>query len=546
MSERKYLSRRDFLKSTLAATGAAALGAYSLPVAAAAANLKAQSGEVTVLTTGWPLSPMPTEEEMASDPGRVGYAEALQVWLDENPGVVFQTVETNIWDQQAIVTAIAGGTAPTYLFPSAVGGFSNAGTRAAFAQDLIADVTPAIEQYGLREKLTPGILEIWEPITNVNGQYLGYPIDAGSDMFYLRRDLIAEAGLEEPGMDWTWDDVFTLARALTSADGSRKGLGAPVGRAASLLNGHGFELLRQIPAPDTGWNWVQDMTSNPLWAELLTEYQKLIFEDEAVYTDISYTNDNYAAAFASGATAMTQNNILNAFGSVAQEGSLASLAQSLGKTFEEVIMFRPLPRGRNGYLTNPAYVGNVGIGPDSSPETILAALGAVDFMFLGRGWDIQKAGQYEASNDLQVVYNYPLPIDGKYEYEGVPGSFAEAWGQSTLDAVNAAASVPKEPDRALFFPVEENPGPDTQALEDAWSNITYVADADPAGVLQTAQDTWNSQAGGFTSSVSDEDFIAAARSYYEAVDAFWQEASPEFYESTFRPWYESSVLPVLG
>lgn len=548
VNERKPLSRRDFLKSTLVGTGAAALGIYSLPVAAAASPARAQGGDVTILTTGWPLSPLPTEEEMAGDPGRRGYAEALQLWLDENPGVVFQTVETNIWDQQSIVTAIAGGTAPTYIFPSAVGGFSNAGARAAFAQGLIADTSAAIDAYGLRDKLIPGMAAIWEPITNVNGQYMGYPIDAGADMFYLRRDLIAEAGLEEPPMDWTWDDLFNLARALTSADGSRKGLGASVNMVSNLLNDHGFELLRQVPTPEAGWNWAQDMTSDPMWAALVDEYRKLVFEDGAVYTDISYTNENYFNAFASGATAIYRNNILNAFGSTAQEGSLASLAASLGKTFEEVIMFRPLPRGRNGYRINPTYVGNVGISPDTSADTLMKALGAVDYMFLGAGWDIQKAAQYAASDgDLQVVYNYPLPIDGKYQYEGVPGSFAEAWGQSTLDAVEAAASVPKEPDRALYFPVEQNPGPNLQALNDAWSTVTYVADdTDAAAVLQTAQDTWNSQAAGFSSSVSDEDFVAAARSYYEAVDAFWQEASPEFHESTFRPWYESKVLPVLG
>lgn len=547
MNERKHLSRRDFLKGTLVGTGAAALGIYSLPIAAASVPAKAQGGDVTILTTGWPLSPLPSEEEMAGDPARRGYAEALSTWLDENPGVVFETVETNIWDQQAIVTAIAGGTAPTYLFPTSVGGWTNAGARAAFAQGLIGDVTSAVEEYGLRDKLIPGMAAIWEPITNVNGRYMGYPIDAGADMFYLRRDLIAEAGLEEPPMDWTWDDLFALARALTSADGSRKGLGAPVFMASSLLNDHGFELLRQIPAPETGWNWMQDLTSDPMWAELLTEYRKLVFEDGAVYTDISYTNDNYTAAFASGASGMNRTNILGAFGSAAQENSLAALAESMDKPYDEVFIFRPLPRGRNGYRINPAYVGNVGVSPDASPDVISKALGAVDYMFLGAGWDIQKAAQYAASQDLQAVFNYPLPIDGKYEYEGVPGSFAEAWGQSTLDAVEAAAGVPKEPDRALYFPVEQNPGPDGQALEDAWSTITYVADeTDPAAVLQTAQDTWNSQAAGFSSSVSDEDFLAAARSYYEAVDAFWQESSPEFYESTFRPWYESKILPVLG
>jgi hypothetical protein len=366
-------------------------------------------------------------------------------------------------------------------------------------------------------------------------------------MVWIRRDLLAEAGIEEPPIDWTWDDVMNVARALTSADGSRKGMNAPVFMAGSLLNDHGFDLLREIPAPATGWNWVQDATGNPLWAELLTAYRKLVFEDQAVYTDVSYTTDNYNNAFASGATGMNRTNILGAFGSAAIENSPAALAKSLGKPYEEVFTFRPLPRGSNGYFINPAYIGNVSISPDTPPDVVLKALSAVDYMFLGAGWDIQKAGQYAATQDLQAVYNYPIPIDGKYQYEGVPGSFADAWGQETLDVITQSANQPQEPDRALYFPVEQNPSPDTQAFDDAWSTITYVADAvDPAAVLQTAQDTWNAQAAGFSSSVGDEEFVASARTYFEALDAFWQENSPEFYESTFKPWYEGKVLPALG
>ena len=543
----KLLSRRDFLKSTLAATGAAALSAYALPIAAAKAPARAAQGEITIVTSGWPLGPMPTAEQIAADPGQAGYAEALQMWLDENPGVTFQPVETNIWDQQAIVTAIAGGTAPTYIFPTSLGGWSNAGARAAFAQGLMADVTPAIEAYGLREKLTEAASTVWEPITNVGGQYMGYPIDSGADMVWIRRDLLAEAGIEEPPVNWSWDDVFAIARALTSADGSRKGMGAEFWMAGAMLGDHGFHLVRQLPTPETSWNWTQDTVSNPLWAEKLAEYRKLIFEDGAVYTDVSYTTDNYNNAFASGATGMNRTNVLGAFGSTAQENSLAALAQSLGKPYEEVFTFRPLPRGSNGYFINSAYVGNVSISPDTPADVVLKALSAVDYMFLGVGWDVQKAGQYAATQDLQAVYNYPLPIDGKYQYEGVPGSFEDAWGTDTKAIIEQAANLPKEPDMALYFPVEQNPGPNGQAFDDAWSTITYVAEGvDPAAVLQIAQDNWNSQAAGFTSSVSDEDFVASARTYFEALNAFWQEASPDFYESTFKPWYESKVVPVLG
>jgi len=544
MNKQHLMSRRQFLKTTLTAS-AALLPATSVLAGSASAPARVQS-EITIITSGWPLTPMPTAEEIEADKARAGYAEALQSWMDENPGVTFQQVEVNIWDQQAIVTAISGGTAPTYVFPTSIGGWSNAGARNAFIQGLMADVGPAVEKFGLIAKLTPGALAGWQPINQIEDGYMSYPIDSGMNVYYFRRDLLAELGIEEPPMDWTWDDLMNLAKALTSEADGRQGLGALVWVAGSTINDNGFDLLSNVPTPQNGWNWSKD-TSDPRWGELLTAYRKLVFEDKAVYSDISYTSENLVNAFANGAIGMYQENVLGAFGSAAQEGSIAALAQRLNKPYEEVVGFRGMPRGANGYLSNPIYVGGVAIGPDTNAETLDKALSAVDYMFLGAGWDIQKAGQYAATQDLKAVFNYPLPIDGKYTYEGVPGAFEDAWGQRTKDDILYYAGLPKAPDEALYMPLEQNPGPDGQAFEDAWSTISYVADSvDPVAVLNQAQDTWNSQAAGFSSSVDDAAFIAGAKAYYEALDAFWKDASPEFYESTFKPWYDSKVLPALG
>ncbi len=546
MQKPKSISRRDFLKTAAVATaGAAVLPGISVAASPAAMPQAAQS-EVVILTSGWPLRTMPTAEDIEADKALEGYAAGMQAWLDENPGVTFQAIEVNIWDQQAVVTAISGGTAPTYVFPTSIGGWSNAGARNAFTQGLMADVTPAIEQYGLIDKLTEGARGGWEPIANVGGSYMSYPIDSGMDMMWYRRDLLTAAGMEDPPLDWTWDDVIEVAKALTSEAEGRKGLGSLVWMPGAMLADHGFDLMRLLPAPQNSWHWMQD-TSDPKWAEVLAKYRQLAFEDNAVYSDVSYTNDNLNAAFNSGVIGMRRQNILTAFGRITQEDSLAALANNLGIPYEEAFGFRPVPRGDNGYFSNPLYVGGVAISPDTSSEVMIKALGAVDFMFLGQGWDIQKAGQYAATQDLTAVFNYPLPIDGKYTYEGVPGTFEAAWGQRTKDDILAAAALPKYPDMALFMPVEQNPGPDSQSFDDAWSTISFVSEGvDPADVLRNAQATWNAQAAGFSSSISAEEFTNAARSYYEAVDAFWQEASPEFYENTFKPWYEGKLLPALG
>jgi hypothetical protein len=168
-------------------------------------------------------------------------------------------------------------------------------------------------------------------------------------------------------------------------------------------------------------------------------------------------------------------------------------------------------------------------------------------MFLGAGWDIQKAGQYEATGDLQTVFNYPIPIDGKYEYEGVPGSFAEAYGQRTLDDLTAIIAVPIMPNEALYFPSEQNIGPSNTAIDDSWSTLTYESgEVDVEAVMRQAEETWNQQAAGFTSSIPDDQFRASAQAYYAAHDAFWAENAPDFHANVFTPWYENVVLPAIS
>ena len=587
MSDRRPISRRQFLKHAMIGISAAASPALlaacggspsvaptsvpataapsasqatqaAAPTAAAAPTTApavepvsvpaATTGEIKILTSGWPLTPMPTTEDINADPAKKGYAEALQTWLDQNPGVVFEQVEVNIWDQQAIVTAISGGTAPTYVFANAIGNWSLAGARAAFVQGLVADITPQVEKYGLQGKLTDIVRQRWEQVSNVDGKYYNYIIDASvNGALWYRRDLIKELGLKEPTIDWTWQDLRELAKGLTSEKDRRKGFGAQNWMVGYMLALHGFDILGTVPSPQTAWNWSKDF-SDPRWAQLVNEWRKMVFEDKSVYTDAALGggDDEYFKAFINGSACIVRVNTLAAFGSSAQEESPAAMAKRLGKKYEELIGFAPLPRG-DGYFQGGVNAdGGVSCSPDSSPEVIDKAIGAVDYMFLGKGWDIQKAGQYEATKDLQAVFNYYLPVDGRYQYEGVPGTFAEAWGQTTLDSLLAIARLPREPDRAFYFPAEKNPAPDNKAIDDAWSTFTYVADTvDVEAELKKAQDTWNTQADSLPSSIDDVTFASSAQAYFKALDGFFAQHMSDFYKNRFRPWYESKVLPVL-
>jgi ABC-type glycerol-3-phosphate transport system substrate-binding protein len=547
--QKQALSRREFLKSVGAGSAGLALAASGLPaLAGSAAAPRAQSAEIVLTTSGWPLVPLWTEEEVANAPDLQGYNNALSAWLDQNPNVRFERIEANIWSQDAIVPLIAGGTAPTFVFAEAIGGWSTAGTRAAFVQGLVADVTPAIEELGLREKLTPGALAAWEPLTNVGGRYYNYPIDSGHQGFFYRRDLLNEAGLEDPPIDWTWDDLFEMARALTSPADGRRGFGAPSWAIGDMLASEGFDLLSRVPSPDTAWNWTRDLTSNPEWFEIARKFRSLAYDDEAALVDTALGgNQDFAQLFVNGTIAITAQNVLAGFGGGSVREGIASVAKQLGRPFEEVIGFRGKPKGANTFTRNTTYVGGVAFNPDVTPAELSAGANVVDYMFLGEGWDIQKAGQYENTGDLQAVFNYPLPIDGKYEYQGVPGTFEDAYGQRTRDELTAIIAVPIPPAEALYFPPEENVGPSSTALDDAWSTLTFDGgDVDVEAVMRQAQDIWNQQAASFSSSIPDDVFIASAQEYFAAHDAFWAEAAPEFHANVFRAWYENTVLPAIG
>lgn len=56
----------------------------------------------------------------------------------------------------------------------------------------------------------------------------------------------------------------------------------------------------------------------------------------------------------------------------------------------------------------------------------------------------------------------------------------------------------------------------------------------------------NQQAQSFSSSLSDEEFVAGAREYYAALDAFWQEHAPEWHAQVYTPWYTEGPRPGRG
>jgi hypothetical protein len=75
---------------------------------------------------------------------------------------------------------------------------------------------------------------------------------------------------------------------------------------------------------------------------------------------------------------------------------------------------------------------------------------------------------------------------------------------------------------------------------------TDPSDLDVAAILAQAQADYVAQLPGFSSSISSEDYKAAAQNYYAAMDEFLKTNDPVFYENRFKPFYEAKVLPAIS
>ncbi|HEY8454014.1 MAG TPA: extracellular solute-binding protein [Actinopolymorphaceae bacterium] len=541
-------SRRSVLKA-MAASGVLALGGSAL--ASCSSDGERGSGETVdvTLTTydGWPFGPMPTAKEQKDDPTAKAYAGVLREWMREHPGVKIKNATLNVWDQQALTTAITGGTAPSLYPGDVIGGWNRANVRSAMLQGLVADMTEYLEQYKVHDKLEDYAKPIWEK-WEVNGRFYASPwiYNVGTGLHY-RRDLVQELGLKEPTPDWTWDDVRELAKGLT--EGKRKGIVLQGWGLNMGLNADGMDFHSTIPAPETGWNWRWDYSSRAdQWIPLIERMRAMIFEDQSVLADISMGDGDTLAAFFRGDAAIHNNTVIYFTIPPGSDNAPADLAARLDKPIEEVVGWMTQPNGTNGRTANTqGQVDLVGFSPDLDDDALDAAMSLL-LHVQQRGWVEQRKAVYEATNDPKHVYDWAniMPLF-KGLLDQVPSSPEEAWGTKFMNEVRRAAQIPIAPNEAFYFPAEPNPAPSSTIRDDMTSRWTNErGNLDLRADLKKLDDTRNQQAQNFTSGISDEDFIEAASGYYEAHAAYWQENAPDYYQNVYQPWYEQNVLPALS
>lgn len=548
------ITRRKVLLG-VAATGGAAVAGGSIIASFGGDDEDSGSGgsisltlakEATGTATDWPFRSIPTAKEIKSDPTAKALHEALQSWLDDNPGVRLRNISVKVYDQQPLVTVISGGNGPA-LYPTLVlGGWDQALTKAAFAQGLAADITGLYNKYKFDDKVADFAapqLQTWP----LKGRQYAMPdyFNAGNGIYY-RRDLIKKAGLEEPEPGYTWDDLRKLARELTT--GKMKGAAFQKFSVGWPLNANGWYRLPKVPAPKNAWHWTYDYTRHAdMWVKGIELYRAMVYEDKSVLSDISLMDPDVVAAFSQERAAVFGANIGGYFDNPDQDNTLPNLAKRLDKPMEEVVGFIQHPVGVHGsFGVSQPYMGLASFSPDLSEDALDKIVSLHDFMTFGDGFVIRKKARWEETKDLKKVYNDATPINGMTEIEGIPGSLEDAWGSKIVEAAKRSSALGLIPSEAQYIPAEEKPGPAATPVDDAQSRWAFEkGTVRPRADLAKLSDTFNQQAKSFSSSTSEEDFRAGATKYFDALAEFWREQAPEYATEVFDPWMKDVIEPAL-
>lgn len=538
---KKGLSRRDFLKVTATTAAAVATGATAAS-AAPVRKPQARQGEVVIQFGLYGFWEIPAEGGPET-PGQ----QAMQAFLDAHPNVKLEQIDFNIWDAGALLTGIAGGTAPAYYMSGVISGWSTAGTLASFKQGLFADITALYQQYNIDAELSEFAANVNRAkIQTPEGNFYGLPFEiAIGNGIAFRKDLVEAAGFS-PTVDWTWEDVRQIAAALTGE--YVKGIAMQPWGLGWALTAEGVgnsNLLSVVPAPGTGWNWQRDYESHMGTIVMAVErFRAMMYDDESILTDVT-SNDSVANDSLYNRTA-AMATIPGQFLTRTGIPWPMAIAEEEGVPFDEIIGYLPQPRGVNGHFGQFPSNQPISFSPTLSGEQLEALMQMYVFLELGEGFDLRRRLAFEESGNLQQAFaSWPF-VRAKQSIDGVDGTPRDAWG-ALVDTAEYMSGIAAIPEAGAFIPAEANQGPTDDAWNDVQSRLTFESGSmDVPSIVKEAQDVWNTQAADFESSVPDDVFIAAAKDYYAALASFWEEKFPDFYEGTFKEWYETVIADALG
>lgn len=183
-----------------------------------------------------------------------------------------------------VQTMVAGNTAPDliWLAQEYIPAYADNGAIISLTEMLEEQDTIDMDDY------FDGALEtaMWE------GEVVGLPWIGQPYVVYYNKDMMEEKGIDEPAMDWTWDDFIETAHTLT--DDEAYGF-ANTGSLPSAVLAWGYggdtvtkdgEVLLDTPESIAGFEKLYEMTSDETMTMPFTEAESLGVEPGFVNGDI--------------------------------------------------------------------------------------------------------------------------------------------------------------------------------------------------------------------------------------------------------------------
>ncbi len=199
------------------------------------------------------------------------YSDAIARFNARYPNVNvkdnFTPVET--WSDYAnkLTTQIAGGNAPDLIHVAIEG------SRLLISKNLLEPLNPFIDlDPDIQTRLNDQMAQPLKDAFTVDGLLYQIPVEWNNMVIYYNTKIFADAGLEPPAADWTWDTFLETAKTLTTGEGGDKvyGFGIPnftFGLIPWLLTNGTYPLTE---------DWTQSNLSDPKVLEAVTFIHDLI------------------------------------------------------------------------------------------------------------------------------------------------------------------------------------------------------------------------------------------------------------------------------
>jgi len=256
---RTRLSRRQFLSTSLAALGAAALAACA-PAAApteAPKPTEAQAEAPAAAPTAVPPTPVPAAE--GAQRIRLG------VWADVQDAVVYQNL-INVFHGKQTKYMVVAEQYPGGYYEKIQANFA-AGDPAdviyyqgwmwqPYAEDkVIIPLDEYIQKTNLSSKFPQ--TENYKNTTQWHGSTYMTPTDTGSLVVYYNKDLFDKQGVPYPKKGWTWEEFQDTVKKLSFKDGDTQyygfaqagGWNGAYGRCISFMRRNGYVEWDQVIEP---------------------------------------------------------------------------------------------------------------------------------------------------------------------------------------------------------------------------------------------------------------------------------------------------------